>query len=140
MSAFSDSSFSTGGFSDAAFDFGSGPAPSPAPVGGHFLPDRARYRKSPPGNMRFVYDKIREAEIDTPELLEIIEPYVAAPKPYLPPILEIDYQALAANEEAFNKFAAKLEAINENLRLAQAKKQAEDDELLMVSVFASLIH
>lgn len=149
MGSFSSTAFSSDAFSINAFDFGTGPTPSPSPAGGHFLPEhhKDKYRKTPPGNIRLVYDKIKESDIEPSPILEAIEEFLepevyaqAKADGHIPNIREINYAALAQNEIAYQKFTTALDCLRENLRVIAEKKAQEDDELLLITVFACTIN
>lgn len=94
-------------------------------------------KKQPLGNLIHIYDKIKETEkVDVEEILEIIEPFIDEQQEYkyLPDFDKINLQALALQEEQSQRFAVELERLM--LKLEQIKQANEDDELLLMAIFA----
>lgn len=147
--------FQSNAFQNNGFQIDSGPTPTP--TADNFLPQypKGRYRKTPPGNIVFIYDKAKELpKEDAHQLLAAIDPYLDPETPEedvrrsaaqyitdeLPSVKRIDYAALKANELAHERFISAIEKIQKNLALQQAKKAAEDDELLLTAIFCCTIN
>lgn len=120
--------------------------PTPIPnQGGHFIPDK--HGKRTLSNVLVVYDKAKKLpRKQTKELRDAISEFVPASvanQAKLPDIAKVDYQALAANDAAYERFAAALENIQKQLEIVEnerIKKTLEDDELLLITVIACSIY
>lgn len=119
-------------------------------VGGHFLPEHHKHKRTL-SNVNVIYKKAQLlSRKETKELRdaisEFIEPALAM-QATLPEIIKIDYASLEANDLAYQKFSKALSNIEECLEMMEKdrinlmKKQIqEDDELLLLSTIACLIH
>lgn len=119
-------------------------APAPSVTGGHFLPIYEHgKRKHTLSNIQIVYDKARKLpRNETKELREIISEFVEpaiAGQAKLPEIIKIDYEMLAENQLAYERFIGALNNIQNNIVIIE-KRHQEDDELLLLTVFACTIN
>lgn len=141
MAAFSSSAFSTNAFSTSAFDFGTSPTPTPV-TGGHFLP-RQGNRKATLSNILTIYKEAKKLpRKQTKELrdaiAEFVEPVVAK-KAVLPDYEKINYEALQANQIAYEKFITAIDNI-QNQMVKYEYLQKQDDELLLIAIISCTLH
>lgn len=113
------------------------PPPPAAATGGHYLPPHGKHKRAF-SNILIIYNQAKELpRKETKELRdaisEFVEPQIAA-KPYVPDILEIDYEALSANDEAYERFSRALADIQQKLKISL--QQEEDEELLLLAIMA----
>lgn len=92
------------------------------------------HKKQNFGNLIQIYKEAKEIIPDDVELLEAISPYIDDPSPSIPPVENINLEALLKNEQSTRQFIIAIENIEKRLKILaiQAAKDAEDDELLMV--------
>lgn len=123
---------------------------APVIVGGHFLPASHKRRRTL-SNVQVIYAKAKELpRKDTKELRDAISEFLTpeiARVAQLPDIDKINYEALEANDSAYEKFTQALQNIEERLNLIEqnkiallAKQQEEDDELLLITFISCIIH
>lgn len=111
-------------------------------IGGHFLPKGGKKRHTL-SNVLVVYNQAKDLpRKETKELRDIISEFVppdVAMIAAVPDIAEINYEALEANANAYEKFIQALMNIQERLEIFEIKEQ-EDNELMEFAIIASLIH
>lgn len=118
------------------------PTPTPAIIGGHFLPDHHK-KKRTLSNVLTIYNKAKELpRKETKELRDSIAKFVPADIAMIatvPEIHKVDYEALALNDAAYERFAVAIENIQKRLEIAEAQER-DDSDLMEFAFIASLIH
>lgn len=120
-------------------------------TGGHFIPKKHGKHKRTLSNVLTIYNKAKELpRKETKELRDIISEFVAPEvslQAILPDISRVNYEALEQNDLVYEKFSQALSNIQERLETAEqaniaflARQGAEDEELLLMTTFACLIH
>lgn len=146
------SAFQSNAFQNNAFQIenNGGVPPTPTITGGHFLPAHGK-RKATLSNILTIYEKAKALpRKETKELRDAISKFVApevAVIAAVPDMEKINYEALEANAQAYERFAAALANIESNLEYIQQKqiviqenKQKEDDELLLLAFICCTIN
>ena len=108
-------------------------------VGGHFLPKGASRRRIL-SNVNVIYKQAQSLPRKrTKQLRDAISEFVApevAMLTVVPDLAKIDYSALESNAAAYERFLSALENIESLLE----KQQAEDEELMLISILACQIN
>jgi len=115
-------------------------------TGGHFLPATHKHKRTL-SNINVIYKQAQQLpRAETKELRDSIAEFVppeVAMVAKVPDFAKIDYTALEANIAAYEKFAQALMNIYERMEIFEqnrVKQEQDDDDLLMVSIIASLMH
>lgn len=131
------------------YSSGSSPVP-PTITGGHFLPANHKHKRTL-SNVLTIYNKAKELpRIETKELRDSISDFVdpsIALLANVPDIIKVDYDAIQANDAAYEKFHQALANIEQYINIFEqqkitliAKQEEEDDELLLMTIISCLIH
>lgn len=129
---------------------GSGPAPTPTITGGHFLPANHKGKRSL-SNVLTIYNKAKTlSRKETKELRDAISefvPPIVAAQTSVPDIAKVNYEAIAANDAAYDRFSQAIAniqmRIQEMEQIEHANKlklQQEDDELLLLTFISCIIN
>lgn len=112
-------------------------------TGGHFLPHGGKHKRTL-SNILTIYNEAKNLpRVETKELRDAIAEFVEAEvalRPYVPDIIKVDYEALSANDEAYEKFVQAITNIQKRIDKEMQRQAAEDDELLLMAVLACSIN
>lgn len=142
------SAFQSNAFQSNSFQIASSGATATI-IGGHFLPAHHRNKRIL-SNVNVIYKQAQALpRAETKALRDAISEFVppeVARIAEVPDISRLNYDAMAANSAAYERFIDVLASIESRLKEQQSlrenmrlKAQQEDDDLLLVSIISLLI-